>query len=545
MRNNLPVSDREIPVPEGVFIYSATDLKGIITAANEAFVEISGYTSEELLGQPHNLVRHPDMPPEAFEDLWRDICAGRPWQGVVKNRRKDGAAYWVEANVAPIRENGRIVGYGSVRRRPSPEAIDAARAVYRRMRDRPGHSGFDIRHGRAESRSLVARMQAWPIGTWMRIFAAVTLAAIVGNALLLYVSGQLGTLSGSLAAVGFGAAAIGGILLPGRLDAAFGDFRERIDGIQASADLTRRIPASRLRDLTALADAINGLITVTQTALHEVARASHDVAGASRELGARAEEATQAADQQSRATMDISANVEELSVSIDHVASSADDTHAAAGESAELARAGIAANRLIQVEADALAEGSTETTATIARLNQSSENIGRIAETISGIADQTNLLALNAAIEAARAGEAGRGFAVVADEVRALAERSGKATREIHGVIAAVKKDIAEVTDRAHRQHEGVGELVQHLHEVDASLARIGERALAAAQLTEGIAAATREQSSAATEIARSVENLSLIAQSGAGTAERTAGSARDLRTTANTLEKTIDGFRI
>ena len=91
MKINLPVTNVETLLPEGEFIYSSTDLKGVIVEANEAFAEVSNYTREEMIGQSHNLVRHPDMPPEAFADLWEDLKAGRPWRGIVKNRRKDGA----------------------------------------------------------------------------------------------------------------------------------------------------------------------------------------------------------------------------------------------------------------------------------------------------------------------------------------------------------------------------------------------------------------------------------------------------------------------
>jgi|GEM_PF-5662489 PAS domain S-box len=123
MKINLPVNDVETILPEGEFIYSRTDLKGVIVEANEAFARISGFTPEEMVGQSHNLVRHPDIPPEAFADLWRDIKEGRPWRGIVKNRRKDGGFYWVVANVSPVREDGRIVGYQSVRGRPTREEI--------------------------------------------------------------------------------------------------------------------------------------------------------------------------------------------------------------------------------------------------------------------------------------------------------------------------------------------------------------------------------------------------------------------------------------
>ncbi|MCM8580158.1 PAS domain-containing protein, partial [Accumulibacter sp.] len=134
MRNNQPVTMIETLIPEGEFIYSRTDLKGVIEEANEAFAAISGYTREEMIGQPHNMVRHPDMPEAAFADLWTDLKAGRPWRGLVKNRRKDGGYYWVVANASPVREEGRTVGYQSVRARPTRQEIAAAEEAYRRIR---------------------------------------------------------------------------------------------------------------------------------------------------------------------------------------------------------------------------------------------------------------------------------------------------------------------------------------------------------------------------------------------------------------------------
>ena len=132
------VSEREIPYPEGRLIISRTDLNGVITHANDAFIELSGYTREELIGQPHNLVRHPDMPPEAFKDLWATIGRGRPWSGIVKNRRKNGAYYWVHAAVVPNIRNGQTVGYTSVRRKPSRKKIEELSAVYKEWKAAEG-----------------------------------------------------------------------------------------------------------------------------------------------------------------------------------------------------------------------------------------------------------------------------------------------------------------------------------------------------------------------------------------------------------------------
>ncbi len=135
MRLNTPNIDHEFDYPEQQTLVSITDLKGRIVYCNPAFVEVSGYRQDELLGQPHNLIRHPDMPEAAFADLWATIAAGKPWSAPVKNRRKDGRYYWVLANVTPIIDGDRPVGYMSVRVRPSREQVQAATALYDRLRD--------------------------------------------------------------------------------------------------------------------------------------------------------------------------------------------------------------------------------------------------------------------------------------------------------------------------------------------------------------------------------------------------------------------------
>ncbi|MEW5788751.1 MAG: cache domain-containing protein, partial [Pseudomonadota bacterium] len=146
MRNNLPVTGQEYVLRNDVQIVSRTDLKGVITFVNPDFVEASGYPEEELLGAPHNILRHPDMPAEAFRDLWATLQAGRPWSGLVKNRRKNGDHYWVRANATPVWEDGQITGYLSVRTKADPAAAGEADALYARIRS--GRAGVALREGR-------------------------------------------------------------------------------------------------------------------------------------------------------------------------------------------------------------------------------------------------------------------------------------------------------------------------------------------------------------------------------------------------------------
>ena len=164
MRTNLPVTDKEVELSDQKSIVSKTDLKGRITYINPYFIEVSGFSEDELMGSAHNIVRHPDMPPEAFADLWRSLKAGLPWTGMVKNRCKNGDFYWVVANVTPIIERGQPVGYMSVRSKPSREQIAATEAVYRRFRQGTANGlairdGAVVRTGRrgAHTRAIDAR----------------------------------------------------------------------------------------------------------------------------------------------------------------------------------------------------------------------------------------------------------------------------------------------------------------------------------------------------------------------------------------------------
>ncbi|MBZ0093567.1 MAG: PAS domain-containing protein [Sulfuricellaceae bacterium] len=188
MRINTPTTNVEQEIKEGAFIVSKTDLKGKITYINQSFIDISGFTEKELLGQPHNLVRHPDMPAAAFEDLWNTLRKGKPWSGLVKNRCKNGDYYWVQANATPISEGGDVVGYMSVRTKPSRAQIEAAEKLYRNMRE--GRSTLKIHEGallqpgllHAAGRAVRDMSIAWRLALLALLFSLLTLG-IGGNTL--------------------------------------------------------------------------------------------------------------------------------------------------------------------------------------------------------------------------------------------------------------------------------------------------------------------------------------------------------------------------
>ena len=156
MRTNLPVTNVEYPIHDNTLIVSKTDLKGRLSYFNDQFVDASGFTEAELMGQPHNIIRHPDMPPEAFEDLWVTLKAGKPWAGAVKNRRKNGDFYWVLASATPIWENGQVTGYMSIRSKLPADQREEAEHVYALLRAKKAQK-YTVSAGVIRRRSLADR----------------------------------------------------------------------------------------------------------------------------------------------------------------------------------------------------------------------------------------------------------------------------------------------------------------------------------------------------------------------------------------------------
>lgn len=187
MKVNLPVTNHEVIFGDSQFMLSKTDLKGIITYANQDFIDISGFSSDELIGASHNVVRHPDMPVEAFADMWRNLKKGKPWTGLVKNRTKNGDFYWVEANASPIFENNQVVGYLSARKKPTRQQVEAADAAYRQFKDNKA-KGLMISEGKVVTVGLwsdiKSKLNNLSIGKRLYIMNAVTI--VITSMLLIF-----------------------------------------------------------------------------------------------------------------------------------------------------------------------------------------------------------------------------------------------------------------------------------------------------------------------------------------------------------------------
>jgi aerotaxis receptor len=537
MKTNLPVTQVEAPFPKGHYIVSRTDLKGLTTYVNDTFVAISGFSRDELIGKNHNLIRHPDMPPAAFEWMWSTIRQGRPWRGVVKNRCKNGDYYWVDALVVPVLKHGEITGYMSVRHEPTRQQIAAAETFYRQLKD---------------GQAAIPKVAFWQRVSLKAKFGGL-LFALIGLQLAAAVASHFGSAFGlSSETVGWLVPAFGlaGIVTSvallvqhSQLLARIGRIAGRLGNI-AQGELVDEIPLTRNDELGRLNDALVTMQTHLKAMMSEIAESADLMSGSADALGVATEQTRRVSATQSDAVIRIAAAVEQLVASVNEIADSAQQASRSVDESHGLLGQASASMGESQKAAASVVSTVDDAGRTMAELSQSILAIERISQVIHGIADQTNLLALNAAIEAARAGESGRGFSVVADEVRKLAEQSGKQTAE----IAASVHEIQRVTQIAQDTMSSAGAHVAST-DVAVNAARSGLDSVArhgqdVAALSRHIADGTRQQSAAGNEIASQVEGIvSGIEQTSAAIAEVAEKTGR-MQTGSSQLRQLIAYFR-
>ncbi|HWK96589.1 MAG TPA: methyl-accepting chemotaxis protein [Pseudolabrys sp.] len=515
MRLNTPVLDVEFPLGDGKTIVSTTDLQGNITYANTYFVEASGYSESELIGEPQNILRHPDMPATAFKDLWHTIKAGLPWRGLVKNRRKNGEYYWVMANVTPVIENGQAVGYMSVRTKPTREQVDLATRLYAQERAQPG--SVKLCQGQVVTSSWMSLsfIQRFSMTTRTRIIMAMLLASIsvVGGTV---VSQGLPWWVAAVSAFGFFTAASVWFYLEQNI---LGPIRQamRVAQYMAGGDLTNQIHTTRtdeigqlLRALAQLNTNLHSIVGDIRTNFHEILASTGQLASGNRDLSART-------DSQAAALEETAASMEELT--------------SAVKQNADNSRNGdeYAANALRTAEKGGAIVGNV--VSTIAEISESSNKIADIVGIINGIAYQTNLLALNAAVEAARAGDAGRGFAVVATEVRSLAQRSADAAKDIRGLIEASVSKVNHGTVLANEAGTAMRDILAAVGKMNGLMA--------------DIANASSEQSTGISQVNDAVMQMDQVTQQNAAQVEESSAATEGLEQRSTKLMQALEVFKL
>lgn len=475
----LHLTDKNIPVHETANILSTTDLKGRITSVNRDFLAISGYTEEEVINHGHNILRHPDMPAAAYKHMWQTIQNGQSWRGIVKNRCKNGDHYWVDAYVSPIYKDGKIVEFQSVRRKADANCIARAEKLYKRINDK----------------------QNIQINSFNpTLLALVAMAPVLLSVIILSMFGALSSTNAILLALSI----IPTALLAQKLLA--------MDICQTTSAKTEvvsqalqyiytgsRMPVAKIDHL------IQGKQSDTAALAGRMQHVSEQLKSSSESINDNMTQLNQNIARQFAETESLATAMHQMVTSIQDVASNARD-NAANGEQLQVTIKHCNTHSVTTTsQLNKLDKTLQQAALEFTKLNQNSQQIRSVLDVITALADQTNLLALNAAIEAARAGEAGRGFAVVADEVRQLANRTQRSVSEIAQISKLIDGNTQQSSMVLKQGAVQTADCVSAIAELNRLIDILSNSTLDTLGANEQIAAAVTQQGAVAEGINQSV----------------------------------------
>lgn len=466
----MPVTHQETAFPDDYVLISSTTTKGKITYANDEFCEVAGYSRDELIGKPHNLIRHPDVPPAAFADLWTNLKAGNNWLGIVKNRCKNGDYYWVSAHVSPLFDGKEIVGYESVRRKATAEEVKHAQALYDRVNmGKPVVPQLALLVSflmNSVLPAIIFFMALMFMGlsseSWVIKFASVLFALL--GVFVVYM--QHTSLRETLKA------------LPVEAHNVLGQYLYcRTVGVKAAINFSQLHQEASSRTFRIrLMESSKNLNSRTHIVKDDLETNMRGFTKQSEKFDLF----SSGSDQMLSSIKDISQSMQDINIATEEVCSDSQNGQRLAQETGVTIRQVHDEIHDAKGVVDVLAKGG--------------DTINELVSSISGIAEQTNLLALNAAIEAARAGEAGRGFAVVADEVRSLATRTQEVTQNISEMTEELKQNTNAVLTTIDQGVEIAKQGVERIDQVSTNMVSIEKAVMGVFDMTSRVNAVTREQ---------------------------------------------------
>lgn len=485
MRNNQPVTQSERALTDDCILLTTTDLDGKVKYANQGFTQASEYTFDELHRQPHNIVRHPDMPPVVYESMWARLKRGKPWIGLIKNRSKSGDYYWVNAYVAPVFENGKIHEYQSVRKKATTSQIKRAATIYQALRDG--------KQPKALKKPL--------LNFNAKIFTGLLFSVFLTAALSSY----------SAVVAAFVAGIIGSIFLHQVLK-PFNDLVNKATS-QIDDPLAAGIYTGRQDEIGKINFTLEYLQTETGGVVGRMADSAESIESLSASLNDTISDTSERAGSQSEQTSQAATAVEQMSASFAEVSQNIQHAAEEMSMSNQSAEKG---HQLLEKVIDAINQLNDEVgnfSVLVASIEKDSQEINEVLEVIRAIAEQTNLLALNAAIEAARAGESGRGFAVVADEVRQLSSRTSESTSHIETIVNKFRDSTVKATHTMQAGQRKAELSVGLAKQVDDSFEELRESINKMNVMSDENAAAMSQQTAVANDISQSIQLINELAR--------------------------------
>jgi aerotaxis receptor len=533
MKINTPVTNNEVFMKPGRPIVSKTDLKGIITYVNQTFLDVSGFNHEELIGKNHNIVRHPDMPVQAFAWLWDTIGLGIPWRGIVKNRAKNGDFYWVEAYVTPIKENGHTVGYMSVRNIPDRAEVSACEELYKALRE--GKASLPKRGFRLDDVSFQTKLNI--------IFIA--MAILLGGSNLYYFLEAKTTLDQVVATVvGLGTllTVFARFWLGGTVNRFLGKARHAVGQI-AEGNFNFTVGVDSRDEFGYILNELESMRINLRAIMSDVMLAAKDVEFNSQHVETEMQGLLQRSSSQSERVDSVSTAVTQMHQSVDSASEHTKTSEEMAKVTAAIVHGGNQKMASSISSVERIVEVVNESRATLLNLHESIQRIEQLTKTIKDVAEQTNLLALNAAIEAARAGEQGRGFAVVADEVRKLAERTARSTVDISSTVSDIQQATAAAVSSMDNAVGEVGRSTGLISESSSSLSEIIVASDKGMEMAHEISVMLQQQSAAAKDVARHMIEIQGLASGNTDGIRNTGYATERLAHTATELNLLVKHF--
>lgn len=489
---------KERKFKQGSTLISITDLSGVIQYCNRDFVQISGYSEDELINANHHLVRHPDMPKAAFEDLWHTIKNDKPWQGIVKNLCKNGDYYWVDAYVTPVYENGKKVGYQSIRSCPTKEQVSSAKKLYKDLNQQPGKK--IPQPGFFETLTLAAKFNA----LITLLFATFLLSEVQSGSLfetdLPHILVNVFFLTLYIAIL---------YLLHGNVFSRISELSAIIKKL-STGDLNSDITVSRRDEISEAVVSAKILQGRLKAVIGRFSESTQGLSIATDVLSEASYQTKKSMGHQHSETDLVATAMNEMSATVAEISQNTTQTSELATSADKAASEG---QRMVGLTRQTILELSTDITEiydTINILAEECQQIRDITAAISGIADQTNLLALNAAIEAARAGEQGRGFSVVADEVRVLSSRTQESTVEINNMVNKLQDGSSKAVIAMEKGLEKVKESVEQIQNTEESFSQIAASVVDLNDMNMQIATAATQQTTVTEEMNGNVHSISM-----------------------------------